>query len=105
MISLTRLNSHPIVINCDLIRFVEASPDTTLTLVTGEKIVVLECCEEVVAKAVGWRAGLLRAAFPANLSQVSADAVSGDAAASSSAAAGAYKAEFASRKLERHFPE
>lgn len=100
MISLTRLNTHPIIINCDLIRFVEASPDTMLTLVTGEKIVILETCEELVAKAVEWRAGLLRAAFP-----VGASVVSAEAASSAVAAAGAYKAEQASPKPERYFSE
>jgi flagellar protein FlbD len=40
MIQLTRLNHHPLLINCDLIKLIENAPDTVLTLVTGEKIVV-----------------------------------------------------------------
>jgi flagellar protein FlbD len=35
MIELTRLNGRHLAINCDLIRYAEASPDTVLTLITG----------------------------------------------------------------------
>ncbi|HEY6445911.1 MAG TPA: flagellar FlbD family protein [Acidobacteriaceae bacterium] len=62
MIHLTRLNGNPLVVNSDLIKFVEASPDTVLTLVNGEKIVVLESSDLVVARTVAWRARLLAAA-------------------------------------------
>jgi flagellar protein FlbD len=64
MIQLTRLNGHAIAVNCDLIRFVESIPDTVLTLVTGEKLIVLETCAEVIAIAVNYRAALLRSAWP-----------------------------------------
>ena len=40
MIQLTRLNGTPLVVNSDLIKFIEQSPDTLVTLITGEKIVV-----------------------------------------------------------------
>ena len=36
MIELTRLNGHALAVNCDLIRYAESSPDTTLTLVDIE---------------------------------------------------------------------
>jgi flagellar protein FlbD len=62
MIDLTRLNGSPLVVNCDLIKYVESSPDTTLTLVTGEKIVVRESCTEVIARAVAYRRRLLQQA-------------------------------------------
>ena len=35
MIQLTRLNNQPLVLNSDLIKFVEQAPDTVITLVTG----------------------------------------------------------------------
>ena len=44
MIELTRLNSNPLVVNSDLIQYVESAPDTTLTLINGEKVVVRETC-------------------------------------------------------------
>ena len=56
MIHLTRLNGNPLVVNSDLIKYVEPSPDTVLTLVNGEKIVVLEPCGEVVHRTLAWRA-------------------------------------------------
>lgn len=59
MIQLTRLNGIPIVLNSDLIKTAEASPDTMLTLINGEKIIVRETCEEVAERVVGYRARLL----------------------------------------------
>jgi flagellar protein FlbD len=56
MIHLTRLNGNPLVVNSDLIKYAESSPDTMLTLVNGEKIVVLETCEDVVNRTIAYRA-------------------------------------------------
>lgn len=64
MVEMTRLNGHSFLVNADLIKHVEAIPDTTLTLVTGEKLVVLETCGEVLARTLSWRASLLRGAWP-----------------------------------------
>lgn len=64
MIELTRLNGSPLSVNCDLIRYAEATPDTTLTLVTGEKLVVRETREEVSSRALQYRAEVLRSAWP-----------------------------------------
>jgi flagellar protein FlbD len=64
MIHLTRLNGHPFVVNCDLIKFVEATPDTTLTLVNGERLIVREACAQVVLLISEWRSSILRAAWP-----------------------------------------
>lgn len=59
MIELTRLNGNPVVINSDLIKSAESSPDTMLTLINGEKIMVRESCQQVVEKVMAWRASLL----------------------------------------------
>lgn len=48
MILLTRLNGSVLAINNDLIRYAEATPDTTLTLMDGEKLVVRESLAELV---------------------------------------------------------
>jgi len=48
MIYLTRLNNQPLVVNADLIKFIENSPDTVITLLTGEKLIVRESVEEVL---------------------------------------------------------
>jgi flagellar protein FlbD len=59
MIQLTRLNNHPLIVNSDLIKFLEKSPDTVLTLVTGEKIVVRETTEDVLSKIIAFRQSIL----------------------------------------------
>ena len=58
MIHLTRLNGNPLVVNSDLIKYAESSPDTMLTLVNGEKVVVLESCEQVIERTIAYRARL-----------------------------------------------
>ena len=62
MIQLTRLNNHPLMVNSDLIKFVEIAPDTVLTLVTGEKIVVLETSDQVLEKIIEFRRTILSGA-------------------------------------------
>ncbi len=59
MIELTRLNGNPIVLNSDLIKTAEASPDTMLTLINGEKMIVRESCAEVMERVLDYRARLL----------------------------------------------
>ena len=59
MIQLTRLNGVPIVLNSDLIKTAEASPDTMLTLINGEKLIVSETCDELTERVVAYRARLL----------------------------------------------
>ena len=59
MIELTRLNGNSLVVNSDLIQYVESAPDTTLTLLNGEKVVVREGAREVIDLTVAFRARLL----------------------------------------------
>jgi flagellar protein FlbD len=59
MIELTRLNGSPMVLNSDLIKTAEASPDTMLTLINGEKLIVREETAEVVERVLAYRARLL----------------------------------------------
>jgi flagellar protein FlbD len=61
MIQLTRLNGNPMVLNSDLIKTAEASPDTMLTLINGEKLIVREDCAEVTERILAYRARLLAA--------------------------------------------
>jgi flagellar protein FlbD len=72
MIELTRLNGSPLAINCDLIKYAEAAPDTVLTLITGEKLVVLEPCSEVSQLTLDYRAAVLRRAWPEAASALNA---------------------------------
>ena len=59
MIELTRLNGNPILLNSDLIKTAEVSPDTMLTLINGEKLIVREQLREVLERVVAYRAALL----------------------------------------------
>ena len=59
MIQLTRLNTKPLIVNSDLIEFIENAPDTVITFVTGEKIMVRETAEEVIELIVRFRRRLL----------------------------------------------
>ena len=61
MIELTRLNGRPLVLNSDLIKTAEASPDTVLTLINGEKLIVREDLAGVVERVLAYRARLLTA--------------------------------------------
>jgi flagellar protein FlbD len=72
MIELTRLNGSRLIVNCDLIKYAEASPDTMLTLITGEKLVVLEPSDEILLRTLAYRARVLAAAWPEASSSLSA---------------------------------
>jgi flagellar protein FlbD len=50
MIHLTRLNDRPFVVNADLIKLIENAPDTVITLLNGEKLVVKEPIHEILAR-------------------------------------------------------
>ncbi len=60
VIALTRLNNQLLVVNADLIKLVEQAPDTVITLVTGEKLVVREEVKEVVRRVIEFRRLLLK---------------------------------------------
>jgi flagellar protein FlbD len=60
MIPVTRLGGAEVVINADLIVTVEKTPDTVITLTTGDRIMVRESVEEVVARATTFRHRVLQ---------------------------------------------
>ena len=55
MIKLTRLDGEAFVLNAELIRYVEARPDTFITLSGGERVVVRESMDEVVHRAIDYQ--------------------------------------------------
>ncbi len=63
MIRLTRLNRVPLVLNSDLIEHIEATPDTVISLTTGQTIVVLETAEEVIQRVMEFRRSILKGVF------------------------------------------
>jgi flagellar protein FlbD len=62
MIQLTRLNHVPLVLNSDLIEHLEVTPDTVVTLTTGQKFVVLESADEVMELIVRFRRSIISGA-------------------------------------------
>jgi flagellar protein FlbD len=50
MIKLTRLSHIPLIVNSDLIEHIEETPDTVITLTSGQKFMVRESAEEVVVR-------------------------------------------------------
>jgi flagellar protein FlbD len=62
MIRLTRLNKSEIAINCDLIEWAEAVPDTAVRLISGECILVRESVEEVMHRVAEYRQTVLASA-------------------------------------------
>jgi len=59
MIRLTRLNHVPLVLNSDLIEHIDVTPDTVITLTTGQIIRVRETADEVVERIVEFRRRIL----------------------------------------------
>jgi flagellar protein FlbD len=55
MISLRRLNNQAIMVNADLIESLEATPDTVVTLTSGNKLLVRDSMEEIQAKIVDFK--------------------------------------------------
>lgn len=55
MIRLTRLDGEPFLLNAELIRYVEARPDTFITLTTGERVVVRETMDQVLEKTIRYQ--------------------------------------------------
>lgn len=58
MIRVTRINGEQVVINADLIEFIEMTPDTLVTLFTGKKIPVRESADDVIGRVVAYRRSL-----------------------------------------------
>jgi len=52
MIKLTRLRGEVFILNAELIQYVEARPDTFITLTNKDRIVVGESMDEVLERTV-----------------------------------------------------
>ena len=55
MIRVTRLNHTPVVLNSDLIEHIDVTPDTVITLTTGQILRVRESADEVIERIVEFR--------------------------------------------------
>jgi flagellar protein FlbD len=73
MIQVTRLNRIPLVLNSDLIEYIEITPDTVITLTNGHKMVVAESASEVVERVVAFRRSIMSSPLDSPTVRVSAD--------------------------------
>jgi flagellar protein FlbD len=55
MITITRFNGTELTLNADLIEFVEQTPDTVITMVTGRKVLVRESADEITRRVIAYR--------------------------------------------------
>lgn len=55
MVSVTKLNDQQFVINIDLIETIEQTPDTVITMTTGNKHRVKENPEEIIDRIVKFK--------------------------------------------------
>ncbi|MCL1924788.1 MAG: flagellar FlbD family protein [Defluviitaleaceae bacterium] len=55
MITITRINNSELTINCDLIETIEATPDTTITMTTGRKIIAKDSIADIIDKIVDFK--------------------------------------------------
>jgi len=59
MIALRRLNNQPIVVNCDLIESIESTPDTVVTLTSGNKLIVRDSLDEIRRRVIEFKREIL----------------------------------------------
>ena len=55
MIRVHRLNGKEFIVNCELIRSAESTPDTVLTLSDGDKLMVKESLDEIIAATIAYK--------------------------------------------------
>lgn len=55
MVTLTRLNGQPIMVNADLIESVEPTPDSVITLVSGNKLIVREPLDQIQERIIAFK--------------------------------------------------
>ena len=55
MIKITRLNNTVLVVNADMSEFLEATPDTIVTLTTGRKVLAKDSIDDIIGKVVEYK--------------------------------------------------
>ena len=64
MIPLTKLSNQAFVLNAELIKFIESTPDTMITLTTGDRFIVKESTDEVIRRVIDYGRMLRRLIEP-----------------------------------------
>ncbi len=71
MIRVTKLNDEQILINDDLIEFVETIPETMISLIDGKKIMVKESPDEIIERVAAFRRMAFNVRMPSESSRQS----------------------------------
>ena len=63
MIKTMRLNGKELVINAELIQFIERTPDTMITLTSREKVMVKDSVDKIISKVIDYQRLIRRKAM------------------------------------------
>ncbi|MCL2204772.1 MAG: flagellar FlbD family protein [Defluviitaleaceae bacterium] len=55
MILVTRINDRDVLVNSDQIELIEEAPDTTITTITGKKVIVRDTVDEILDKVIAYK--------------------------------------------------
>ncbi|HEY7790932.1 MAG TPA: flagellar FlbD family protein [Vicinamibacterales bacterium] len=72
MIAITRLDGTPMLLNVDLIEYIEQTPDTLISLADGAKLCVRETPEQIVERVIEFKRMVARPDYPREVSRVRA---------------------------------
>jgi flagellar protein FlbD len=64
MVAVTRLDGSTIMLNVDLIVTIERTPDTLVSLTTGDRLILRETQDEIVERITQYKSEVLRRAAP-----------------------------------------
>ena len=64
MILLTRLDNSKVLINLETLKYIESTPDTLLSFVNGDTVMVRESLEEIDRRVIDYKVKLLKLADP-----------------------------------------
>lgn len=78
MITVTRLDGTPMIVNSDQIAWIEFNPDTVVSLTNGEKLIVRESPDTLVERVREFKRGVMAAVAPFDRAALSVVATTGD---------------------------
>lgn len=55
MIKVKRLNDTEFIVNAHMIEFIEATPDTVISLLSGKKLVVSNSVDDIIDRVIEYR--------------------------------------------------
>jgi flagellar protein FlbD len=65
VILLTRLDNSRLLINLETVKYIESTPDTLITFLNGDSVIVREALETIEQRVMDYRVGALHKATEA----------------------------------------